>query len=206
MISIFPPKPNGKRGFRVWNPQLQGFAGYQQADGTVIGDPANAEFTEVCINYGWIAGGGGVGRPGPFDLLPLLLEAPGHNPELFELPPDVRNPVLIEHVDYPELAKLQLQWYTLPALAAQVLDLGGLVYSCAPFNGWYQETEISRNLLDKQRYNLSNTVVSAFHALFICCSDSPSLYCQPASARTTYVNRNCNFDFELWASRCSMRV
>ena len=35
------------KDFRVWNSQLVRYAGYKQADGTIIGDPANVEFTEV---------------------------------------------------------------------------------------------------------------------------------------------------------------
>jgi len=33
--------------FRVWNGQLVRYAGYKQSDGSVIGDPASIEFTEV---------------------------------------------------------------------------------------------------------------------------------------------------------------
>ena len=31
----------------MWNAQLIRYAGYRQPDGSVIGDPANADFTEV---------------------------------------------------------------------------------------------------------------------------------------------------------------
>jgi nitric oxide synthase oxygenase domain/subunit len=53
MISIFPPKEAGKRGFRVWNPHLYGFAGYKLTDGTIIGDPSNVTITEHCILHGY---------------------------------------------------------------------------------------------------------------------------------------------------------
>ena len=33
--------------FRVWNVQLIRYAGYKQNDGSILGDPANVEFTEV---------------------------------------------------------------------------------------------------------------------------------------------------------------
>jgi nitric-oxide synthase len=35
------------------------------------------------------------------------------------------------------------------------LEIGGISFPCAPFNGWYMLTEIAaRNLGDEQRYNL----------------------------------------------------
>lgn len=46
-ITIFPQRTDGKHDFRIWNPQLISYAGYQESDGTVIGDPLNVEFTEV---------------------------------------------------------------------------------------------------------------------------------------------------------------
>jgi nitric-oxide synthase len=39
--------------------------------------------------------------------------------------------------------------------------LGGLIYSAAPFNGWFMGTEISRNLLDTQRYNVGPAMAKA---------------------------------------------
>ena len=35
------------------------------------------------------------------------------------------------------------------------LEIGGIIYPCAPFNGWYMGTEIgARNLADKERWNV----------------------------------------------------
>jgi len=48
-ISIFPHKTQEMKEFRVWNSQLIRYAGYKQGDGTVIGDPASVEFTEVSV-------------------------------------------------------------------------------------------------------------------------------------------------------------
>ena len=31
--------------------QMIRYAGYKQPDGSVIGDPANVEFTEVCVHF-----------------------------------------------------------------------------------------------------------------------------------------------------------
>ena len=46
-ITIFPQRKEPNTEFRVWNSQLIRYAGYRQPDGTVIGDPASTDFTEV---------------------------------------------------------------------------------------------------------------------------------------------------------------
>ena len=51
MISVFPPRKNGKDPVRFWNSQLISYAGYATDDPKVfIGDRGNAAFTQV-INY-----------------------------------------------------------------------------------------------------------------------------------------------------------
>ena len=50
-ITIFPHRTDGLHDFRVWNGQLIGYAGYKQPDGSIIGDPAGVEFTEVKSTY-----------------------------------------------------------------------------------------------------------------------------------------------------------
>lgn len=117
-ITIFPQRTDGKHDFRVWNSQLIRYAGYKQPDGRILGDPANVEFTEVprvsigyhihvenkcmwvncgfqslqiCLQLGW--------KPPKtrFDVLPLLLQANGNDPELFEIPEDLILEVPITH-------------------------------------------------------------------------------------------------------------
>ena len=46
-ITIFPGRTAKNRDFRVWNTQLIGYAGYEQPDGSVVGDPKNINFTKV---------------------------------------------------------------------------------------------------------------------------------------------------------------
>ena len=41
--------------FRVWNSQLVRYAGYRQKDGTVIGDPASVELTDVSLSLLFVA-------------------------------------------------------------------------------------------------------------------------------------------------------
>src|SRR5947208_12053449 len=57
-ITIFAPAVQGHSGIRIWNPQLIRYAGYQQPDGSVIGDPLHAELTEVVRRLGWKGGAG----------------------------------------------------------------------------------------------------------------------------------------------------
>lgn len=49
-ITVFPQRTDGKHDYRVWNHQLISYAGYRMADGSVCGDPATVEFTEVSGN------------------------------------------------------------------------------------------------------------------------------------------------------------
>ena len=51
-ITIFPQRTDGKHDFRVWNNQLIRYAGYKQPDGSMLGDPASVELTEVSLNMG----------------------------------------------------------------------------------------------------------------------------------------------------------
>lgn len=46
-ITVFPQRTPGRGDFRIWNSQLVRYAGYRQQDGSVRGDPANVEITEV---------------------------------------------------------------------------------------------------------------------------------------------------------------
>ncbi|NP_001166455.1 nitric oxide synthase, inducible [Cavia porcellus] len=152
-ITVFPQRTDGKHDFRVWNAQLIRYAGYQMPDGTIQGDPANLEFTQLCIDLGWKP------RYGRFDVLPLILQADGRDPELFEIPPDLVLEVPMEHPKYEWFQDLGLKWYALPAVANMLLEVGGLEFPACPFNGWYMGTEIGvRDFCDAQRYNILEEV------------------------------------------------
>ncbi|KAM9596861.1 nitric oxide synthase, inducible [Trichechus inunguis] len=152
-ITVFPQRSDGKHDFRVWNSQLIRYAGYQMPDGTIIGDPACVEFTQLCIDLGWKP------KYGRFDVVPLVLQADGHDPELFEIPPDLVLEVPLEHPKYAWFRELELKWYALPAVANMLLEAGGLEFPGCPFNGWYMGTEIGvRDLCDVQRYNILEEV------------------------------------------------
>ncbi|MBC7971061.1 MAG: nitric oxide synthase oxygenase [Verrucomicrobia bacterium] len=148
-ISVFAPDLPGQPGIRIWNPQLIRYAGYRQADGAIVGDPDQVELTEICQQFGW------QGQGTRFDVLPLIIQMPGQKPQWFELPPNIVMEVPMTHPEYDWFAELGLKWHALPAISDWRLEIGGISYSAAPFNGWYMSTEIgARNFGDVKRYNL----------------------------------------------------
>jgi nitric-oxide synthase len=148
-ISIFAPVAPGQTGIRIWNSQLIRYAGYRQADGSIIGDPDQTEFTELCQHFGW------KGQGTRFDVLPLVIQMLGQKPQWFELPKEAVMEVPMTHPDYEWFAELGLKWLALPAVSNWRLEIGGISYSCAPFSGWYMSAEIGAcNFGDVKRYNL----------------------------------------------------
>jgi nitric-oxide synthase, bacterial len=149
-ITVFAPGTPGRPGPRIWNDQLIRYAGYRRADGTVLGDPRYVDFTETVRRLGWPGG-----PDTPFDVLPLVVEAPGDRPRLFNLPEDAVLEVPLRHPRFPWFADLGLRWHAVPAISNMCLEVGGVCYPAAPFNGWYMGTEIgARNLADVDRYDL----------------------------------------------------
>ncbi|MCP3029289.1 nitric oxide synthase oxygenase [Halobacillus sp. A5] len=146
-ITIFPPQLGGER-VRVWNHQLIRYAGYDEPAG-VIGDPASIEFTNFCRQLGWKGGGGS------FDILPLVIQIGEAQPKWFEIPLEKVLEVQLRHPEFDWFKDLQLKWYAVPIISDMRLEIGGIDYTAAPFNGWYMETEIgARNLADSFRYNM----------------------------------------------------
>jgi nitric-oxide synthase len=68
------------------------------------------------------------------------------------------------------MSELQLKWHAVPVVSDMLLEVGGIRYPAAPFNGWYMGTEIgSRNLGDDLRYDLL-PVVAARMGLHTACA------------------------------------
>ncbi|WKA54266.1 nitric oxide synthase oxygenase [Planococcus shixiaomingii] len=148
VISVFPQNENGEDAMRIWNHQLIRYAGYEK-DGKVIGDSTSLEFTKACEKLGWQGAGT------PFDILPIVIEVKGEEPRVFELPKEAVMEVELEHPEIPRFVELQAKWYAVPIISEMKLEIGGISYTMAPFNGWYMGTEIgARNLADEDRYNL----------------------------------------------------
>ena len=155
VISIFPPQAPSRPAPRIWNEQLIRYAGYDLPGGKILGDPRNRDLTREVIDRGW--------RPpavrGAFDVLPLVVETADEGPRMFLLPDDAVHEVPLEHPELPWFAELGLKWHAVPVISNNRLDIGGVSYPAAPFNGWYMGTEIgARNLADTDRYDLVPTV------------------------------------------------
>lgn len=148
-ITVFRPATlDPDQRIVIHNSQLIGYAGYRHTDGSFTGDPKNANITELCQSMGWR------GTGSRFDLLPVVFQVGQAAPQLFELPPGAVIEVPLTHPDLPWFAELGLKWYALPAISNMPLEVGGLIYTAAPFSGWYMGTEIgARDLADCDRYN-----------------------------------------------------
>jgi nitric-oxide synthase len=157
VITVFAADEPGRPGPRLANPQLLRYAGHRRPDGTVLGDPATAALTDRARALGWDPG-----PPGPFDLLPLLVDVPGQPGRCVDVPRELALEVPIRHPAHPELTALGLRWYGFPTVSDMQLQLAGLTYRAAPFTGWYVGTEIgARNLADRDRYDLLPAVAAA---------------------------------------------
>jgi nitric-oxide synthase len=170
-ITVFAPDRPDQPGPRIRNEQLIRYAGYRVDDGGVsedgktrpgqrsrastVGDPRNIDLTAGVRALGWY------GHGTAFDVLPLVIEAEGYRPYVHVLPQDCVLEVPLSHPRHPWFAELGIRWHAVPAISDMCLEIGGLHYSCAPFNGWYMGTEIgSRNLADADRYDLLPTVAA----------------------------------------------
>jgi len=108
----------------------------------------------VCEELGW------EGNKTHFDVLPLVIEVDGET-KWFNVPSEKIIEVPITHEEIPGFSDLNLKWYGVPMISDMKLEIGGIVYPAAPFNGWYMGTEIgARNLADENRYNLLPKVAS----------------------------------------------
>ncbi|MBK5926140.1 hypothetical protein CCR87_02015 [Rhodobaculum claviforme] len=150
-------QPTERWGPRIWNSQIVRYAAYEMPDGTVRGDRANLELTRAIMALGWTPP-----EPrGDYDILPLVVELPGEAPRLFPLDPAEVLEVAISHPTEPGIAALGMKWCAVPAISNFRLEIGGVHYGCAPFNGWFMGTEIARNLWEAGRYDRALDIAEA---------------------------------------------
>lgn len=153
-ITIFKPKIKDEVQVRLWNHQIIRYAGYQTENG-VVGDPHSFDFTKMCQELGW------KGQGTNFDVLPMVIQVKENRPKMFTIPHEKVLEVPLRHPEYEWFKDLGLKWYGVPMVAQLRLEIGGIHYTAAPFNGWYMETEIgARNFADKDRYDLLPKVAS----------------------------------------------
>ncbi|BFV56002.1 nitric oxide synthase oxygenase [Kitasatospora sp. CMC57] len=145
VITVFAPDRPGRPAPRIVNQQLVRYAGHPSG----VGDPAGAALAARARELGWK---GGEER---FEVLPLMVRRrDGDEPQWYELPEDVVLEVPLRHPEHAWFAELGLRWYAVPAISDMALEIGGVRYPSAPFNGWYMGTEIgARNLADADRYD-----------------------------------------------------
>ncbi|MFG3711584.1 nitric oxide synthase oxygenase [Micromonospora sp. NPDC047730] len=151
VMTVFAPdRPGVGPRARIWNDQLIRYCGHRTDDGSVLGDPAQVAMTEAARRLGWRA----PAVPGRFDLLPWVIETAYEDPTLVEVPRDLVREVALTHPAYPWFEELRLRWHALPVISNMRLRVGGVDYSCAPFNGHYLSDEIgTRNMGDRDRYD-----------------------------------------------------
>ena len=150
-VTVFRAADAAGHGIRIWNRQLIRYAGYRNADGSVLGDPEQLAFTVKLAELGWSP----PARKTAFDVLPLVIQFPGDPPEIFELPSEAVMEVPISHPDYGWFEELGLKWHALPVVSDMALVGDGFRFTAAPFSGHYMSTEIAcRNFGDENRYNL----------------------------------------------------
>jgi nitric oxide synthase oxygenase domain/subunit/sulfite reductase alpha subunit-like flavoprotein/hemoglobin-like flavoprotein len=154
LTAFRPTRPGERWGPRVWNSQLIRYAGYRMPDGSVIGDRANIDLTEAIRSLGWTP----PADLSEFDLLPLVIDVPGHEPRLYDLDPADVVEVPISHPTEPGIGELGLKWCAVPAIANFRMEIGGIDYGCLPFNGWFMGTEIARNLFEEKRYDRAEEI------------------------------------------------
>ena len=139
---------------RIGNQQLTRYAGFRQADGTVVGDPDSVALTQRLQDQGWT----GPNTPDAFVPLPwsIWTNDQEHAPiDVFAQHPDWLYEVDLTHQELADFKTLGLKWYAVPSISEMALVIGGITYPCAPFNGWYMGTEIgARNLADENRYHV----------------------------------------------------
>ncbi|MEY9973253.1 nitric-oxide synthase [Lysinibacillus sp. RC46] len=151
-ITIFAP---GR--VRIWNHQLIRYAGYETESG-IVGDLHSVEFTKVCESLGW------QGKRTAFDVLPLVVQVDGREPQVVTIPDEYVLEVPIRHPESAQVEKLGLKWYAVPIISSMRFQMAGIDFEAAPFNGWYMGTEIgARNLADHERYNMLPAIAEIFN-------------------------------------------
>jgi nitric-oxide synthase len=148
VITVFAPDRPGRPAPRLLAEQLIRYAD----------DPLSASRAALAKDLGWKGGNNA------FEVLPLLVQAaPDRRPEFYEVPEDAVLEVPLTHPLHPGFAELGLRWYAVPAVCDMSLEIGGITYPAAPFNGWYMGTEIgSRNLGDTDRYDQLPVIADLF--------------------------------------------
>lgn len=71
--------------------------------------------------------------------------------------------VEIEHPENPKVKDFGFKWCAVPTITNFNLRLAGVDFTCCPFNGWFMDLEIARNLTE--RYGALEKMVTVFPEL-----------------------------------------
>merc|ERR1719483_421210 len=104
-ITVFRQRLPGKKDPRVWNGLMTQFAGYEQEDGPIIGDPGSLGITKFLQGMGW------KGKGGPFDFIPMVLSGGDGVPHYFDIPEKYLLRVNIKHATNEGINSMNLQWF-----------------------------------------------------------------------------------------------
>lgn len=161
VISVFAPRSaDGSDPVRLGNHQLLRYAGFKETGGGYLGDPHSVPFTQSLIERGWEPTQRTAHTPLPWSI--WIKGVTQYPVDHFAAHPTLFPEVKITHPDHPKIESLDLRWYAIPIISDMALVIGGIVYPCAPFNGWYMGTEIAaRNLCDSTRYDLLTPIAQA---------------------------------------------
>lgn len=162
VMTVFAARVPGERwGLRIWNSQFVRFACWRMEDGSTLGDPANLKLTDKILKTfpEWQC----PEKKSAFDALPLVIEAPGLAPLMFEVPPECLNLVDIVHPTAEGIASLGMKWCPVPTITDFNLRVAGVDFVCCPFNGWFLDLEVTRNLFE--RYNAAELWLPFFPEL-----------------------------------------
>ena len=157
VITVFAPRhpehPERPDAVRFANHQLTRYAGFEHHSGHPLGDPASLDLTRDLMAQGWTPKEKTRFTPLPWS---IWLNDQRQPPiDAYAEHPDWLHEVEMTHPDNAAFADLGLKWYAVPAISEMALVIGGIVYPCAPFNGWYMGTEIgARNFGDTGRYDM----------------------------------------------------
>ena len=154
------PDPERPDAVRFANHQLTRYAGFEHPTGHPLGDPASVDLTGL-MAQGWTPKEKTRFTPLPWS---IWLNDQRQPPiDAYAEHPEWLHEVEMTHPDNAAFADLGLKWYAVPAISEMALVIGGIVYPCAPFNGWYMGTEIgARNFGDTDRYDMLPEVARLF--------------------------------------------
>jgi nitric oxide synthase oxygenase domain/subunit len=83
-------------------------------DGSILGDPVNVEFTDLCISLGWTP------KYGRWDVLPLVVMNDGGEPVWRDIPAKYAKEIKVTHPTLDWFEELDLRWFDHPPVSCRL--------------------------------------------------------------------------------------